>query len=1603
MEFRILGPLEVRSEHGAVALAGRKPRAVLAVLLLNANEPVSPERLAVALWGEDAPAGAAKTVQVHVSRLRKALGDPDIVTTTPAGYRLRLDGAELDADRFERHVEDGCRALAAGQPEQAGTILREALALWRGPPLADLAFEPFAQPEIARLEEQRLSALEVRVEADLAAGRHAALVGELQQLVGLHGTRERLAGQLMLALYRCGRQTEALGAYRDARRMLVAEVGVEPGPGLRDLHEAVLRQDASLDAPAVAAELPHELDAAAAPPLAGREPELASLHACWEQARSGAGALVTLSGEHGIGKSRLAAELAGEVHRLGGGVLHATGAAPAEAVQVALRRAREATFPTLLVVDDADRAGAAVRGELEGLARAVAGRPVLVLASGVQTSTLAPLGADVSLELGPLDAEAVGSIAGIYAPGQADVEPPAERLLEASGGVPRRVHEVAGRWARHEAARRVGAVAGRAAAGRSELRSMEAELASGVIDLQAARERVAVVADEAPVVCPFKGLASFEVHDADYFFGRERLVAELVARLVGAPLLGVVGPSGSGKSSVLRAGLLPALAAGVLPGSGVWEQVLVRPGEHPMRELDRAGAGVSDESRVVLAVDQFEEAFTACGDERERAAFIASLVHAARDTRERCVVVLAIRADHYERCAAYPELSNLLAANHVLVTSMRRDELRQAVERPALRAGLHVEPELADGLVADVVGEPGALPLLSTALLELWQRRDGRRLRLVSYAETGGVLGAVARLAEAAFSRLDETQQALARRVLLRLAEVEPEGGVERRRLPLEQLEAEGGGDVASVIGRLADARLLTVSAGTVEFAHEALLREWPRLREWIEDDREDLRVHRNLGSAAQEWLRLGRDEGALYRGAQLAEARDWAQRGDPGPTQPEREFLAASLDRDHRDRRARRRRLTVAFGSLALGIVAIAAIAVVAIDQRREAVDQRNIAISRELALQSGNALGTDPGLGVRLALAALDTAPTDQAATALREATLAFRQLAVLEADSLDANTAAYSPDGARVVTGGTDGNVLVWDVATRRVTARLDAGRGAVLGARYSPGGERIALGFEDGTVAVTDPSLAAPRTLLRVQGRAVESVAFSGDGARVAAALGDGTVRVIAADGNGPARRLSGHRGPVLGVEVSADGRRVVSAGEDGSVRLWDADTEVARVLHRGEEPERDVAFSPDGSRIVGVGDDGSLRLWSVRSGEEETRVNGEGRQLRAVAFSADGRRLAAGGNDGVTRVWSVAGGPPVAVLRGQRSRVYDVGFGPAGDRVVSAGDDGTVRIWDAGDTQAWTVPSLTYGIDFNRDGRLVATSSEDGTVRVWDTAAGRLRASLSGPDGYTVAKFSPAADTLVVSSDVASRVRTWPVSATSAEVVVQLPRERRIEGARFDETGDRIVYVDGKGSIVVRELASGRELRLGGTPDVVYGAEFSPDGRQVAGVPERDVLLWNLDRPDRPERVLEGHRGPVNALDYRSDGRIVTAGADRTVRVWNPRDGSATVMQGHEDEVTTTVFTPDGAKVLSSSQDGTLRLWDARTGVPLAVLQAGAGEVYDMALSRDGRIATLGKGEVVRVFQCDVCGSVAQVRARALARSPGRLTGAERRQFPSTAG
>ena len=556
----------------------------------------------------------------------------------------------------------------------------------------------------------------------------------------------------------------------------------------------------------------------------------------------------------------------------------------------------------------------------------------------------------------------MAEIASLYLP--AGSEPlPVDSLAAESGGVPLAVHRVARDWARARASAAIGASAGRAGDERGQLRSAEAELSGDLVAFQALEElarRYGGAAGAPPLaaVCPFPGLATFDADHAEYFFGRERLVAELVARLVGSPLLAVIGPSGSGKSSAVRAGLLPALAGGVLPGSERWRQVLIRPGPHPMAELERVRAEPAE--RAVLAVDQFEEVFTVCRDEAERTAFLDSLVELAEDRDRSVQVVVAVRADFYGHCAMHDRFARLVGANQVLVGPMRRDELRRAIEEPARRVGLQVEPSLTDALIADVLDQPGALPLLSAALVEQWREREGRVLRRAAYDRTGGVRGAVGRLAEQTYSGLSEPERVAARGILLRLADAgEHEAAFVRRRMRPDELDRDE--HTAAALAALVDSRLVTADGETLEVAHEALLREWPRLRAWLEEDAEGRRLHHHLMNAARDWQAAGRDSGELYRGARLASTLDWVAGHERDLNELERDFLADSrAEAEHEAEHQRRtnRRLRALLGGLAV-LLALAVVAgVVALNQRGEARDAARTADAQRLsveALESG------------------------------------------------------------------------------------------------------------------------------------------------------------------------------------------------------------------------------------------------------------------------------------------------------------------------------------------------------------------------------------------------------------------------------------------------------------------------------------------------------------------------------------------------------------------------------------------------------------------------------------------------------------------------
>ncbi len=701
MEFAILGPLEVRDEGQPVAVGGRKHQMLLAILLLNANRVVSTDRLLEDLWGDDA-ADKENALWVHISRLRTALGDHDLLVTHDHGYSLVVDADDVDAHRFESEVA-AARALMRDDPAAAARRLGDALQMWRGPPLADFTYEDFAQIEIIRLNELRSLAQEDRIEADLQLGRAGELISELEAMHAAQPTRERVVALLMLALYRSGRQADALQVSREFRSALVDEVGLEPSADLQRLEEQILLHDTRLD-------------------------------------------------------------------------LH-----------------------------------------------------------------------------------------------------------------------------RHPSA----------------------------------------TADErsAPAVNPFKGLRAFREEDSGDFFGRDRIVAEVIRRLDdGAGLIGIIGPSGSGKSSIVRAGLIPALRAGAIEGSDRWSIAHMVPGARPFAELEAAllrssldapdslseqladrETGVlraalrilPDESaRLLLVIDQFEELFTLVSNEGDRSRFLDGLVNAIDDSCGQVKVVVTLRADFYGRPLAYPEFGSRLGDGIVNVVPLTSNELEMAAMQPAAGVGVTLEPALVVALLTDVIGRPGALPLFQYALTELFDRRENDTLSLAEYHAMGAVSGALTRRAEELFARLDDGQRSAARQLFLRLVTIAENDEWTRRRVPASEILSLDVDVLAiqTVIDAFSTHRLLILDrdavtgSPTVEVAHELLLTNWPRLRIWIEDARDDIRRHVLLSVAIDEWHEADENPDYLLSGARLEAYTHWAATTTMPLMYGAQQFLDASIEQCERE-----------------------------------------------------------------------------------------------------------------------------------------------------------------------------------------------------------------------------------------------------------------------------------------------------------------------------------------------------------------------------------------------------------------------------------------------------------------------------------------------------------------------------------------------------------------------------------------------------------------------------------------------------------------------------------------------------------------------------
>ncbi|NOL39596.1 hypothetical protein HPO96_04990 [Kribbella sandramycini] len=1110
---------------------------------------------------------------------------------------------------------------------------------------------------------------------------------------------------------------------------------------------------------------------------------------------------------------------------------------------------------------------------------------------------------------------------------------------------------------------------------------------------------------------PYAGLAAFQVGDADRFFGREDLVADLLTRVRNHRFVGVFGASGSGKSSVLRAGLMAHLTRDDRP------VVVFTPGPHPIEEcavqlaallnvpsttllaefatspknlhlrIRQAMADRDDDADLVLVVDQFEEVFTLCADPDERAWLITALTTAASVPTSQTRVVLGVRADFYGHCGRYAELVDALRDAQVLVGPMTSEELRRAITEPAALAGRRVETALVTELVAAAANHPGVLPLVSHVLLETWRRRRGTTLTLAGYEAAGGLRTALARTAETIYTGLAADQQASTKHILLRLCALDDTGAATKRRISRREVD-DGAPNTSTVLDRLAQARLITLDRDGVELTHEALIGHWPRLHDWLTENRDGLRIHRQLTDAAQTWNALERDPGALYRGTRLALAGEWAgQDGHRSQLNPaEQDFLDASTAAEATERQTvARRQRQFRYLTLCLTVLLLVATAVgvVAIDQGRDAVRQSQDAISRQLAAQALTLVESRPGNAMLLGVEAFRTSPTTEARGALLSLSAHQTYQTELIGHKDPISELAFSPDGNTLATASRDQSVVLWDTQQRTRRATLTAHATWLRAVEFSPDGRVLATGGDDKNVVLWDVATAAPLATLTGHTASVKAVAFSPDARRVATAGSDQTIRLWDTKTHTQLAQLTGHVGVVQAVAFSPDGRTLATGGADRTVRLWDAATgaQLASLASHTKSADA-VAFSPDGRTLASASPDRTVRLWDVAQRTQLATLSGHTGDARAVAFSPDGRTLASAGHDHTVILWDTASRKLLHRLTGHPDNIYTLSFDRQRSMLASAGENGTVILWDPTERPLAGHSDWIHDVDLSPDGRTIATAGKDGAVMLWDAdsrsrLATRTAESASvnavafSPDGRTLAAGTGSDTDLPTAANFA--VTLWDTTANTPSIALT-GHTNRVQDIAFSPDGRTLASAGFDGKVILWDLASRTPVATLTHPDGLHGVDFSPDGRTLATAgQDQTLVLWDVAKRSRIT-TLTGHTGALREVAFSPDGRtLASAGIDRTVILWDvDRRTPSAVLDGIPGSVNALAFSPDGRMLAAGLTDRTVRLWDVDRRAHLATLSGSHTEpVRAVAFSADGTtLASAGADQTATLWTTD---------------------------------
>ncbi|CAK8719856.1 MAG: WD40 repeat [Candidatus Electronema aureum] len=1140
---------------------------------------------------------------------------------------------------------------------------------------------------------------------------------------------------------------------------------------------------------------------------------------------------------------------------------------------------------------------------------------------------------------------------------------------------------------------------------------------------------------------PYRGLEAFREKDARFYFGRQEAVELIRQAALRQSFTAVIGASGSGKSSAVFAGLVPLLKASK---TDRWLCAACRPKSQPFDELAaclipflyddaleqikkakdcaadlaagklslpdllRPVLGRNSGAKLLLIVDQFEELFTLNPDKALVRRYIEELL-AARQA-EGCAALITMRADFLGTAIAYDLFAEALNnCPPIMLPPMGGQGLREAVEQPAALLHVSFEPGLADLIAEDVGSEPGSLPLLEFCLTQLWEKQERRQISHAAYKASGGVQGALAGHADKVLKEFDEQQ---VRQIFLKL--VRPGQGTEdtRQVAALEQFSPEQCGLIQKLADK--DRRLLVTSGDAdgkeknVEVVHEALIRCWRTLRQWVDKEREFLVWREKLKMLLKQWQESGHDEGALLRGLPLAEAAQWREShaGYLAGAKDELEFIAASeqlresewLAREaaKEEKERQRKRSMIA---LAAGLMIAIALSVFAVAQWQKTA-QQTIAANYNLAkafekeglrsLERADKEGTDAYKKALLFGYAAFEQKIDPRKSALDQSSVdllfapeifnaALAELTIFGGHENFINSAVFSPDDTRIASASYDKTARIWDIETGRELKVLKGHNETINSVAFSPDGRRIASASHDKTVRIWDVATGKELTVLKGHEEAVNSVAFSPDGRQIASASEDKTVRIWDAITGKELTVFKGHEKLLFSVAFSPDGKRIASASEDKTVRIWDAITgkELA-VLKGHEEAVNSVAFSPDGRQIASASWDKTVRIWDAITGKESAVLKGHEDLVISAAFNPDGRRIASASHDKTVRIWDAETGKEIAVFHHDEA-VRSAAFSRDGKRIASASYDKTVRIWDAETgSDRYLLKGHEYAVysaSFSSNGRWIVSASYDKTVRIWNAETGRNLAVLRGHESVVrSATFSPDGKWIASASEDKT-VRIWGLP-TGKVLAVLKGHEDHVTSVAFSPDSKRIASASDDKTVRIWNAATGKVLTvLKGHEKTIYSATFSPDGRRIASASEdKTVRIWDA-ATGKVMAVFKGHEGRVNSAAFSPDGRrIASASEDKTVRIWDAATGKVmAVFKGHESYVNSAAFSPDGKRIASASYDKTVRIWDIKSGKLLAVLNGHEKPVSSTSFNPDGtRVASASRDNTVRIWDLKLC-------------------------------